>query len=129
MLGTALLSCWRGIVSLTGPKSESRNAQQYSLALDTGKTGTLTRAQLESGFNSWFTAWNTNHSGTLTKSQFRPGSAKCYRRRPTVKPGQSGTFNLRGTRRPSRTASGRDAMMAALPSTPGAKPAHPRKVR
>jgi type 1 glutamine amidotransferase len=48
---------------------------------------------------------------------------------PAVKPGQSGTFNPVGNSTPFPAPQAAvDAMMAALPTTPGAKPMHPRKV-
>jgi type 1 glutamine amidotransferase len=118
-----------GIASLRAQNQEARNAQAIFTALDTSKEGALTRAQLESGFNSWFTAWNTDNSGTLTQSQILAGIGKVLPPPPTVKPGQSGTFNPVGNSTPFTVPQADvDAMIAALPSTPGVKPIHPRKV-
>jgi type 1 glutamine amidotransferase len=119
-----------GFVSLQaqGPDG-ARNAQALFNALDTSQAGTLTRSQLESGFNSWFTAWNTTHSGTLTQPQIVAGLGKVLPPPPTVKPGQSGTFNPVGNSTPFPAPQAAvDAMIAALPTTPGAKPVRPRKV-
>jgi type 1 glutamine amidotransferase len=119
-----------GIATLQaqGPDG-ARNAQALFNALDSGKAGTLTRSELESGFNSWFTAWNTTHSGTLTQPQIVAGLGKVLPPPPTVKPGQSGTFNPVGNSTPFPAPQAAvDAMIAALPTTPGAKPLHPRKV-
>jgi type 1 glutamine amidotransferase len=119
-----------GIATLQaqGPDG-ARNAQALFNALDTSQAGTLTRSQLESGFNSWFTAWNTTHSGTLTQPQIVAGLGKVLPPPPTVKPGQSGTFNPVGNSTPFPASQAAvDAMIAALPTTPGAKPLHPRKV-
>jgi type 1 glutamine amidotransferase len=119
-----------GIATLQaqGPDG-ARNAQALFNALDTSQAGTLTRSQLESGFNSWFTAWNTTHSGTLTQPQIVAGLGKVLPPPPTVKPGQSGTFNPVGNSTPFPAPQAAvDAMIAALPTTPGAKPLHPRKV-
>jgi type 1 glutamine amidotransferase len=119
-----------GIVTLRaqGPGG-ARTAEALFTALDPDKDGTLTKPELESGFNSWFTAWDTTQSGTLTQPQILAGITKVLPAPPAVKPGQSGTFNPVGNSTPfpaPQTAV--DAMMAALPTTPGAKPMHQRKV-
>ena len=119
-----------GIASLRaqGP-GERRTAQALFDALDTDKDGTLTKPELESGFNSWFTAWNSNQSGTLTQPQILAGISKVLPAPPAVKPGESGTFNPVGNSTPfAAPQAAVDAMMAALPTTPGSKPEHPRRV-
>jgi type 1 glutamine amidotransferase len=127
--GAALLVA-TGIASLRaqGPGG-GRNAQALFDALDTDKDGTLTKAELESGFNSWFTAWDTTHSGTLTQAQILAGISSVLPPAPAVKPGQSGTFNPAGNSTPfAAPQAAVDGMMAALPTTPGSKPLRPRKV-
>ena len=48
---------------------------------------------------------------------------------PAVKPGQSGTFNPAGNSTPfTAPQAAVDAMMAALPTTPGVKPTHQRRL-
>ncbi len=119
-----------GIASLQaqGPDG-GRTAKALFDALDTDKDGTLTRPELEAGFDSWFTAWDTTHSGTLTQPQILAGISKVLPAPPAVKPGQSGTFNPVGNSTPFPAPQAAvDAMMAALPSTPGSKPMHPRKL-
>src|ERR1700749_115063 len=119
-----------GIASLRaqGPGG-GRNAEALFDALDPDKDGTLTKAELESGFNSWFTAWNSNQSGTLTQPQILAGLSNVLPPPPPVKPGQSGTFNPVGNSTPFPAPQAAvDAMMAALPTTPGSKPLHPRRV-
>jgi type 1 glutamine amidotransferase len=119
-----------GIASLRaqGPEG-TRTAQAFFTSLDTDNDGTLTRPELEAGFNSWFTAWDTNHSGTLNQDQIAAGISKLLPPPPTVKPGQSGTFNPVGNSTPFPAPQAAvDAMTAALPTTPGAKPLHPRRV-
>jgi type 1 glutamine amidotransferase len=119
-----------GIASLRARGQEgARNAQALFTALDTDKDGTLTRPELESGFNSWFTAWDTTHSGTLTQPQILAGISKVLPAPPAVKPGQANTFNPAGNSTPIAVPqAGVDAMMAALPTTPGAKPMHQRRL-
>src|ERR1700691_5505872 len=119
-----------GIASLRaqGPGG-ARTAEALFTALDTDNDGTLTRPELESGFNSWFTAWDTTHSGTLTQPQIMAGISKVLPAPPAVKHGQSSTFNPAGNSTPFPAPQAAvDAMMAALPTTPGAKPMHPRKL-
>ena len=119
-----------GIASLRaqGPEG-ARTAQALFTSLDTDKDGTLTRPELEAGFNSWFTAWDTTHSGTLSQNQIAAGVSKLLPPPPTVKPGQSGTFNPVGNSTPFPAPQAAvDAMTAALPTTPGVKPMHPRRV-
>ncbi len=119
-----------GIASLQaqGPGG-GQTAQALFTALDTDNDGTLTRPELESGFNSWFTAWDDTHSGTLTQNQISAGLSKVLPAPPTVKPGQANTFNPEGNSTPIAVPQEAvDAMMAALPTTPGAHPAHPRRV-
>src|SRR5271168_4152056 len=119
-----------GIASLRaqGPGG-ARTAEALFTALDPDNDGTLTKSELESGFNSWFTAWDTTQSGTLTQSQIWAGISKVLPAPPAVKPGQSGTFNPVGNSTPFPAPQAAvDAMMAALPTTPGVKPMHPRRV-
>ena len=127
--GAAVLLAF-GIAGLHAQRrGGSQTAEALFTALDTHKAGTLTRSELESGFNSWFTAWNNTKSGTLTQSQIEAGVSKVLPAPPAVKPGQANTFNPAGNSTPipvSQTAV--DAMMAALPTTPGARPMHPRRV-
>src|ERR1700677_3077515 len=120
-----------GIANLRaqGPGGGARTAEALFTALDPDNDGTLTKSELESGFNSWFTAWNTTQSGTLTQPQIMEGITKVLPAPPAVKPGQSGTFNPVGNSTPFPAPQAAvDAMMAALPTTPGAKPMHPRRV-
>jgi type 1 glutamine amidotransferase len=111
-----------------GPEG-GRTAQALFAALDTDNDGTLTRPEMESGFNSWFTAWDDTHSGTLTQAQISAGISKLLPAPPAVKPGQANTFNPTGNTTPiALPQEALDAMKAALPTTPGVKPMHPRKV-
>jgi len=127
--GAAVLLAF-GIAALHAQRrGGGQTAEALFTALDTHKAGTLTRSELESGFNSWFTAWNNTKSGTLNQSQIEAGVSKVLPAPPAVKPGQANTFNPAGNSTPipvSQTAV--DAMMAALPTTPGAKPMHARRV-
>jgi type 1 glutamine amidotransferase len=118
-----------GIATLRAQGPGSRTAEALFSGLDTDNDGTLTRPELESGFNSWFTAWNTSHSGTLSQGEITAGVSKVLPAPPTVKPGQANTFNPMGNSTPIPVSQAAvDAMMAALPTTPGVKPMRPRRV-
>jgi len=119
-----------GVASLRAQEpGGGQAAQALFAALDTDKDGTLTRPELESGFQSWFTAWDTTHSGTLTQPQILAGISTVLPPPPAVKPGQANTFNPAGNSTPITVSQAAvDAMMGALPTTPGAVPMHRRKV-
>ena len=59
-----------GLVSLRaqGPGGQ-RTAEAVFSALDANGDGTLTRSEMQSGFNSWFTQWDTTKSGRLTRDE------------------------------------------------------------
>ncbi len=119
-----------GVASLwaQGPGG-GRTAQALFTALDTDNDGTLTQGEIEHGFDSWFTSWNTTNSGTLTRDEIAAGLAKVLPAPAGAKPGQGNSFNIAGNATPMTAPKPAvDAMMAALPTTPGAKPLHPRKV-
>jgi type 1 glutamine amidotransferase len=104
-------------------------AQALFAALDTDKVGTLTRSELEAGFNAWFTSWDSTHSGVLSQTQILAGISKLLPPPPAVKPGQANTFNPAGNSSPiPLSQAALDAMMAALPTTPGSKPMSQRRV-
>jgi type 1 glutamine amidotransferase len=106
-----------------------KTAHALFTALDADKDGTLTRPEMESGFNSWFTAWDNAQSGNLTQSQIVAGISKLLPAPPVVKPGQANTFNPAGNSTPIPVSQAAvDAMMAALPTSPGAKPMRARRV-
>ncbi len=106
-----------------------QTAQALFTALDANGDGTLSKSEIESGFNSWFTSWGGTSSGTLTRDQIAAGLSKVLPAPPAAKPGQGNTFNVAGNSTPMSAPQGAvDAMMGALPSTQGVKPLRPRKV-
>jgi len=119
-----------GIATLRaqGPDG-GRTAQALFAALDSDQDGTLTRSEMESGFESWFAAWDKTHSGTLSQPQILVGISKLLPALPAVKPGQANTFNPAGNSTPiTAPQAAVDAMMAALPTTTGKKPMHERRL-
>jgi len=106
-----------------------RTAQALFTSLDADGDGMLTKSEMESGFNAWFTSWDPANSGKLTREQIAEGLNKMLPAPPAAKPGQGNTFNSMGNSTPMTAPQPAiDAMMAALPTTPGAKPLRPRKV-
>ncbi|MGC2661806.1 MAG: ThuA domain-containing protein [Bryobacteraceae bacterium] len=119
-----------GIASLwaQGPGG-GRTARTLFAALDTNGDGSVSRSEMESKFNSWFTSWNTTNSGGLTRDQIAAGLSTLFPSPPPAKPGQGNTFNIDGNSTPMTAPQPAiDAMMAALPTTQGAKPLRQRKV-
>jgi len=119
-----------GVATLSAQgRGGGRNAQALFTALDTNHDGTLTGSEITSGFNAWFSEWGGANSGTLTRDQMAAGVGKVLPAPPSAAPGQANTFNAAGNSTPIAVPQAAvDAMMAALPGTPGAKPLRPRRV-
>lgn len=100
--------------------------------LDPDKDGSVTRDEMKAVFDSWFTSWDTARTGTLTQDQLLAGLTAVFPPPPPAPPpapGAMNTFNAAGNTTPLVAPQADiDAMMAALPTTPGAKPAKARKV-
>jgi type 1 glutamine amidotransferase len=123
LLATGIARLWA-----QGPGG-GRNAQALFTALDMDRDGTLTRSEMKSGFDSWFTAWGGANNGTLTRDQIVAGVSKLLPAPPAAKPGQANTFNPAGNSTPIVVPQPAvDAMMSALPGTSGAKPLRSRRV-
>ncbi len=91
-----------GVACVWAQGGGGRNAQALFGALDTNGDGSLTRSEMESGFSSWFTAWNTTKSGTLTREQVAAGLGKVLPAPISAKPGQGNAFNIAGNQRSTR---------------------------
>ena len=119
-----------GVANLRAQGTDGgRTAQALFTALDADKDGNLTRPEIESGFNGWFTAWDATHKSTLTQPQILAGISKVLPAPPAVEPGQANTFNPAGNSAPIQVEQATvDAMMAALPTTPGTKPMRERRL-
>jgi len=120
-------------IALTGLRAQGpgggRTAEALFTALDADKDGMLTKPEMETGFQSWFAAWDKAHSGTLGQPEILAGISSLLPAPPAVKPGQANTFNPAGNSTPVPVAQAAvDAMMAALPTAPGQKPMHERRV-
>ena len=92
-------------------------------ALDKDKDGSVSRAELKDTFDAWFTAADTAKSGAVNEDQLVTALLTVF---PLPAPGG---FQTWGNSTPMTTPQANiDGMMAALPATPGAKPARARKV-
>lgn len=126
----ATLAVVVGVATLWAQGTGSgRNGQAIFDALDANKDGALTRAEMEAGFKGWYAKWDTAGNGKLTREEMAAGLENVLPPMPAAKPGQGNTFNAVGNSTPMTTPQPAvDAMMAALPSSPGAKPQRARKV-
>ena len=96
-------------------------------SLDADKDGALTRAEVKSTFDRWFTQWDAEKSGSLSQEQLTVGLNAAL-----PQPAGGGFFQGAGrgavaqnqTPQPEHV----QAMVAALPATAPAKPRQPRRV-
>ena len=99
-------------------------AQPLFIALDTDKDGSLTRTEMKAALDSWFTSWDTAKTGALSTDQLLKGLTVVFPLAPV-----SGGFDAWGNSLPMTAQQADvDAMMAALPTAPGVKPARAHKV-
>lgn len=93
-------------------------------ALDKDKDGSVSRAEFKSALDAWFSAADTKKSGSANQDQMLDALSTVFPIVATVN-----AFDPWGNSIPLVPAQADvDAMMAALPTTPGAKPARARKV-
>jgi type 1 glutamine amidotransferase len=99
-------------------------AQPLFAARDTDKDWSVSRAEMKAALDSWFSSADTAKKGTVSSEQLLTGLAVVFPIAPT-----SGGFDVWGNSTPMTAQQPDvDGMMAALPTTAGAKPARARKV-
>ena len=97
-------------------------------AFDADRDGFATRAEMHAAFDGWFTSWDTAKKGTLTQDQVLSGLNVIFAPAPAP-PGAMNRFNATGNTTPLVAPQAEvEAMMAALPASPGTRPARPRRV-
>ena len=89
--------------------------------VDANKDGAVTRDEMKSTFDKWFTEWDSAKTGLLTQEQLLAGLNAAL---PPPAPPAGGRGGQNQTPNPEHV----QAMMAALPATAPAKPKQPRKV-
>src|SRR5687768_14596817 len=89
--------------------------------LDANKDGTLTRDELKTTFDAWFTKWDSAKGNALTPEQVFVGMNAAF---PPATPGTGPAPAQNQTPRAEDVA----AMMAALPAAAPVKPKQPRRV-
>ena len=95
-------------------------------AVDANKDAAVTRDELKSAFEHWFTAWDSEKGGTITQAQANVGLNATL-----APPANAGFFPTgRGPAVQNQTPDPEDvkAMVAALPARAGVKPKQARKV-
>jgi type 1 glutamine amidotransferase len=91
--------------------------------VDANKDGAVTRDEMRSTFDKWFTEWDTAKTGSLTQEQLLAGlNAALPAPAPPAGGGRGAAQNQ--TPDPAHVT----AMLAALPASAPAKPKQPRKV-
>ena len=98
-------------------------------AVDVNKDASLTREELKTTFDKWYSDWDTARTGALTEEQILAGLAVVFPPPPAPAAGAGGG-GQGGGRGQNQTPVPADVekMMAALPDKAPAKPAQPRKV-
>ena len=98
-------------------------------AVDANKDGAVTRDEMKSTFDTWFTQWDSAKAGSLTQEQLQAGLTAALPA-PAPPAGGGGFFPGQGPATQPQTPNPEhvQAMMAALPATAPAKPKQPRKV-
>ena len=97
-------------------------------AMDQNKDGSVSRAEMKAAFANWFGSWDGAKQGALTREQMVSGLSAMFSTAPASSDGMN-RFNAAGNSTPLVPKQEEvDAMMAALPGTPGAKPLQARKV-
>jgi type 1 glutamine amidotransferase len=97
-------------------------------AIDTNKDGGVTRDEMKTAFDKWYTDWDTTKSNALTQEQLVAGLNAALPA-PAPAPGFTGGAGRGAAPQPQTPDPAHvQAMVAALPATAPAKPKQPRKV-
>jgi type 1 glutamine amidotransferase len=97
-------------------------------ALDANKDAAVTRDEMKTAFDKWYTEWDTAKSNALTQEQLTAGLNAALPA-PAPAPGFTGAAGRGAAPQPQTPDPAHvQAMLAALPATAPAKPKQPRKV-
>ncbi len=113
---------WRGGRGNAGPA--------IFTAVDANKDGAVTRDEMKSTFDKWFTEWDSAKTGPLTQEQLLAGLNAALPAPAPPAAAAAGSSLVKAAAAQPQTPNPEhvQAMMAALPATAPAKPKQPRKV-
>ncbi len=97
-------------------------------AVDANKDGSVTRDELKTSFDGWFTSWDTSKSGSISQAQLAAGLTAALPAPAPPAAQQGPDCGGRSSNPRTPCAADVEAMMAALPATAPAKPAKARKI-
>ena len=102
-------------------------APQLFTAVDANKDGAVTREEMKSAFDRWFTEWDAQKAGSLSQQELAAGLGAAI---PAAPPAPAQGPECGGRSSNPRTACPDDvkAMMGALPAKAPVQPKQPRKV-
>jgi type 1 glutamine amidotransferase len=108
-----------------GGRGGGAAATGFFTALDANKDGGVTRDEMRSTFQRWFSEWDNAKAGSLGQEQLATGLAAAM---PAPAAPAGGFGGGRGAQNQTPQPQHVEAMMAALPATAPAKPKQARKV-
>lgn len=97
-------------------------------AIDADKDGAVTRDEMKSTFDRWFTEWDTEKAGSLTQAQLASGLNAAMPAAPPAPAAQGPQCGGRSSNPHTPCPDDVTAMIAALPDKAPAKPKQPRRV-
>jgi type 1 glutamine amidotransferase len=125
---------WTGAVIAQAPQGRGGGGGRGGVgvglftALDANKDAAVTRDEMKTAFDKWYTEWDTAKSNALTQEQLTAGLNAALPA-PAPAPGFTGAAGRGAAPQPQTPDPAHvQAMLAALPATAPAKPKQPRKV-
>ena len=115
-----------GSASLRGQGARGGVSGSLFAAVDANKDAAVTREELKTAFDRWFTAWDAGKSGTLTQEQVNIGLNTTL-----TPPASAGYFPIadpRAVQNQTPDPADVQAMVAALPAKAAVKPRQARRV-
>ena len=103
-------------------------APGFFTVVDADKDGAVTRAEMKSTFDRWFTEWDSAKAGSLSQEQLAAGLNGVLPPPPPPPPAQAPACGGRSSNPQTACPQDVQAMLAALPASAPAKPKQPRKV-
>jgi type 1 glutamine amidotransferase len=124
-LGSAQQAPAPGTPAAGGGRGGGAAATGFFTAVDANKDGAVTKDEMHSTFDRWFTEWDSAKAGTLGQEQIATGLTAAM---PAPAAAAGGFGGGRGAQNQTPQPQHVEAMMAALPASAPAKPKQARKV-